>query len=105
MMLLLSCSILSAASESRGPSGCPPGVDATKWVCLTREEAQGIKLKGLDAQDQIIDLREQVAKLRVAAPTGIARFARLWATVGMEYLPNDQTYTPYALGGLTVGQR
>jgi len=93
-----------ADDGTRGTSGCPSGVDSTKWVCLTRDEAQNLKLEKLDQQDQIISLREQVARLRLTAPVGIRRFVQPFATVGAEYLPNDPAWHPYGIAGARVGR-
>lgn len=105
LLILMSNPILATTDSSRGPSGCPPGIDPTKWVCLTREEAQNLKLSKLDLQDKVIDLREELAKARLAAPSGLSRYVRPWASVGLERGLNDGKYTGYATGGLTVGGR
>lgn len=102
LALLMAFPVTIRAAEGRGPSGCPTGIDAKKWVCLTREEAQRIKLEKLDAQDREIDLREEIAKLRAMSPRGIGRFVRPWASVGIGKGLNSDYYG-YAYGGVSVG--
>lgn len=102
MAVVLTLNVAFAA-DTRGPSGCPPGVDSAKWICLTREEAQKIKLDKLDLQDKVIDLREELAKARLAAPSGIRKYVNPWATVGLERGLNDGKYQGYATGGVTFG--
>lgn len=82
----------SAADTPRGPSGCPVGVSEKEFVCFTlAEEAARQKKEARLEHDLAVAPKPR-------------RFARLWATAGAEYLPNDQTYHPYAIGGVAFGR-
>ena len=40
------------AGEARGLSGCPPGVDPQKYVCLSLEEAAKIRIDQIDLEEE-----------------------------------------------------
>lgn len=89
-------------------SGCPPVVGETaeetvqRWVCFkTREEAKR-QFKILNLEQELADVRLDLVR---AEGRGLKKYGRLWANVGVEYLPNvdEDQYQPYAIGGVTLG--
>ena len=87
----------SATPSNRGPSGCPPEVDPKKFVCFTISEAEQIDLR-LQSLKADRDLAQSLARARKPR-----LFGRPYANVGVEFLPNDQTTVPYAIGGFNIG--
>src|SRR3990167_10966987 len=69
------------AGELRGPSGCPPGVDPSKYVCLSIQEAAKIRIDQIDLEEEIAILRARKKKLGFHFGCGIG----VGATVNAEW--------------------
>lgn len=103
LLLFLTLAAAHAGTSSRQTNGCPPEsrLAESEWVCFTLDEEA-------DRQEAELDLESALGRLKLdlarAHAKKLRRFANVWSTVGVEYLPNAQTYEPYVLGGITVGR-
>ena len=58
------------AGEARGLSGCPPGVDPQKYVCLSLEEAAKIRIDQIDLEEENAILKARKKRLGLHAGCG-----------------------------------
>lgn len=89
---------LAASTESRGPSGCPPGVSPAEFVCFTIAEEAARQEKELDLEQALADTRLDLVLAQKRKRSG-----RLWSSVGVGYSLNEKTYDPYGYMGTSLG--
>ncbi len=63
MLFVMGTALATAATTERGPSGCPPSVDASRFVCYTVAEERLNQQRELGLEQQKLDLKLALADM------------------------------------------